>query len=855
MPQNLLQRLTLFASRHYRGVFIAFTLLVVLSALAASRIRFDTDMLNLLPGDDPKVQLFRQTLNRFGTFDNLLVGIRIPEGAVLEPYQDFADQLAEELRSVPDVRAVDHRIDAPQRLLRELFPAAVLYLDDAGRERLAAKLDDEGIHQRVQEMRRQLSTPQGMALKELLKIDPFGLAELLLGQVESSRGSMQVDWTSGYYLSRDRRLLLLLVKPEQPPQEVQRNRALVAAIEAKVAAVQGRWGDIFGPEPPAPPQVVLGGAHLTTVDDARFIRGDAIRNAITSVLGVLVLFLVAFRRRGALVYAFLPLFCGLVLTFGFARLAVGDLSQATSGVAALLIGLGIDFVIVSYGRFIEERRAGADLQAALVQMSGSSGRAVVVGAVTTTATFGAFLATDFPGLREVGLLTGAGILLCMTSVLLLLPAMLTWNEEHHQRRRTAPNLYLHSFGTDRLIGLCLRRPRATLASGAVVTVVAAVLLGHLGFEPSMATMRPEGNRGWAGAKEVAEHFGSGFDYSMLVISGNRPEDVLDLCEKATTGARRLVQEGVLSGFQAATSILPAPSRQRAALAWLENEREHLDPARIRATFERELTAAGLRPEPFAEGLDLLLQALARSQPLTVDELSRSDLARPLLESLLQPTADGRWLGIVRLYQADNRWRSAPPPQAVALAEELGPEVGLTGTNVVNQEVKVLVLRDAYKAGVIGTLLVAVLIWLDFRRLRETLLALTPLAVGILWMLGAMALIELPMNFMNIFVTTMIIGIGVDYGLHMIHRFRESEADGSRLEPSLKETGKAILAAALSTVVGFGSMSLSHYPALRTTGYVAILGALATALVAITLLPAYLRLTRTPGAQPETPEEP
>ena len=142
----------------------------------------------------------------------------------------------------------------------------------------------------------------------------------------------------------------------------------------------------------------------------------------------------------------------------------------------------------------------------------------------------------------------------------------------------------------------------------------------------------------------------------------------------------------------------------------------------------------------------------------------------------------------------------------------------------------------------GLVLVALLLWLDYRRLSDTLISLAPLAIGIVWMLGAMVALDIAMNFMNIFVSTMIIGIGVDYGVHMIHRHRESRGAGveQRLE-GLVETGKAIALAALSTMIGFGSLSLSHYPGLRSMGLVAILGALTTSLVAITVLPAWFAL--------------
>jgi predicted RND superfamily exporter protein len=92
-----------------------------------------------------------------------------------------------------------------------------------------------------------------------------------------------------------------------------------------------------------------------------------------------------------------------------------------------------------------------------------------------------------------------------------------------------------------------------------------------------------------------------------------------------------------------------------------------------------------------------------------------------------------------------------------------------------------------------------------------------------------------LNFFNIFVLTMIVGIGVDYGIHLLHRWYESDGDPI----AVSETAKAIAVAAMTTMVGFGSLVLSHYPGLRSVGGAAILGALSTAVLSITLLPALL----------------
>ena len=153
-----------------------------------------------------------------------------------------------------------------------------------------------------------------------------------------------------------------------------------------------------------------------------------------------------------------------------------------------------------------------------------------------------------------------------------------------------------------------------------------------------------------------------------------------------------------------------------------------------------------------------------------------------------------------------------------------------------------VRRDAIIASLIGFALVLAILWIDFRRLFDTVASLFPLIVGVIWMLGGMVALGLSMNFFNVFVTAMIIGVGVDYGVHMIHRYREEKgASRERLEAGLTETGKAVVLAALANMVGFGSLAWSSYPGIQSIGYVAIMGSSSSALVALTVLPAYLAI--------------
>ncbi len=849
MIQSVLAWLAAFARRRYRAVFLAAAALVVLCVSSATRLRFDTEILNLLPEDDPVVATFRSTIEDFGSLDYLLVLVRLPPEAPLDPYLSYVEELGSSMEALEEIDYVDYDFGEMQALAETLFPYAFVYLDEQAREEVASRLTDDGLKLRVRELGRRLATPEGLALRDAMLLDPLGLVDVFLDQFELARGGLKVDWTTGYYLSRDHSRALLIARPAEPAQEVEFGRRLIAAVEELAADLGRRWPELGGEDRdgetlPAP-EVAFGGTYVTAVSDAGLIVGGLISNMATSLIGVLLLFALAFRRVGLIAYAFIPLAFGLALAFGFAGAVLGELNALTSGFAALLVGLGIDFVIVSYGRYVEERRRGSDLEAALMEMSGSSGRAVWTGAITTAATFFAFVVTDFVGLRQMGLLTGAGILFCMVSVLLLLPAMLAWREDRRSVSGRQPRLVLHGLGARRLVRWSFERPVIVICCCVAVTAATAAVAPRLEFQDAIRELRPRGNPGVEVQDEVAEHFGSGLNYTMIVLSGDTDEDVLERSHLAEESARDLVYDGVLAGVDGIGSLAPSPARQARAHDWLDQRRELFDRERLHALFERYATEEGIRSAPFRRGIDLLADAGGNRKQVTPSVLRSEPRLERMLERYRSRNESETKL-VVYLYPPPGQGRRGAPPGALEIVEGLGPGAALSGVNVVGERLRNGIRIDAVTASVIGFVLVALLLFLDHRWLAGALLSLLPLSVGVVWMLGLMVLIGLDMNFFNVFVVTMIIGIGVDYGVHMVHRWREigfgpEALQGERLAAGLGETGKAIALAAVSTSVGFGSLALSHYPGLRSMGIVAILGALATALVSITLLPALVAL--------------
>jgi uncharacterized protein len=156
-----------------------------------------------------------------------------------------------------------------------------------------------------------------------------------------------------------------------------------------------------------------------------------------------------------------------------------------------------------------------------------------------------------------------------------------------------------------------------------------------------------------------------------------------------------------------------------------------------------------------------------------------------------------------------------------------------------------------RAAAIATAVVLLILIADFRSIKDALLALLPTAIGWLWMLGLMAVLGLRFNVASIVALPLVIGVGIAYGVHLMHRVREGEretdASGvggrARIDDAIRGTGGAIMVAALTTVVGFAALTISDYGAMKSLGWLMSIGITTCLLATILVLPAVLVMIR------------
>ena len=580
-------------------------------------------------------------------------------------------------------------------------------------------------------------------------------------------------------------------------------------------------------------------------------EGMGIAATLSTAL-VLGLLTVGLRSR-RLVFATLgTLVVGLVWTAGFATAVVGQLNLISVAFVILFIGLSVDFGIHFGLRYKEDTDRGAGHPAALRQAAMSVGGALTLNAVAMAIAFLSFLPTAYVGLAELGLISGAGMLIALFANLTVLPALLTLaplrmraaGERGRPRRR--------SIGLQ-IIG---RHHKAIAGSALVLAVVAAAVLPQVQFDFDPLNLKdPE-----------TESVSTFFD--LMEDSGTNPYTITVLTNNLEAADRLAVQIGRLDEVDETRTLTDfVPGAQREKLEIIETTAVFLLPALIdrqngpsptaerrrkallafrgkleklanQSTVETEIASArrllaavtaldGAKKQDQAleeiefrllSSLPSRLEALRRS--LTAEAVTLENLPDALRQRHVAP--DGR--ARLEVFPKEDLRDTEALRQFVEAVRTIAPNA--TGTPVTIFEAGNAVVVSFLEAAAISVILISFLMIVLMRGIREVFLVFAPLMLAALFTVAATVVLDLPFNFANVIVLPLLFGLGVASAIHLIMRERDEAGFENVLQTT---TPRAVLFSALTTIGSFGSIALSSHPGTSS------MGTLLTIAIAFTLV--------------------
>jgi predicted RND superfamily exporter protein len=795
--------------RHRWTILLASLLLCILSALSLTRLRLDFDVLGMLPEGSPAFDDFKAFVEDFGQLNELVI---LVDEAPLETLQAFADGLGERLARLETVERVQARVDMERVLDGVLGRYVYNYLPGEGFDELERRITPAGLQAQVAALRAILSAPFDLTAAQAVLEDPFGLQRLVATELTRSYGSKS-SLRDGYLTAADGGALLVLVRPRAPAFDTAFSARLLQQVGTEAAALQA--------EPAlGPVRVRYTGSYVYALEDAGTLRADVARYTLLALAGVLAVFYAGYRNLRILPFVAYPLVLTTLLTFAISLLLFDQLNATAMAFAAILYGLSIDSGIHFYTRLAQERQR-RDLRAAVTATLAALGRANLAASGTSAAVFCVIGFSVLGGVRQLGLLTTIGMLLTMAEFFTLYPALgfLVPSAAGERRRRLE---------TPRLAAIARagqRHARGVTVAAAAAAIGLFVVATRVGVDATLTHLRPGDSEAVRVEDEIVARFGRASAGGAFLVRAANLEEALAGAELVADRLRSYQRDGEVNSFHGVSALLPSARQQRRRL----ERYNRLPRAQIAADLKAALARGGFVPERFDPFFTDFVRP--REEILTIDHPALAPLGFLLDRHVRRSDVESVVATFVE---------SAPSVSLATLVQRLRddlPQVPITvaARSLLEDELERVLRRElvAFLALTFASNLI--LLVLGFGGLWTSVAILGPQIVVLVTLFAAMWLAGVSVDPVNLVVSTLVIGLGVDYGVYVTAAARER---GGAAEAILYG-GRALAVTALTTVAGFGFLALSRYPALASLGILSAAGLTLSLAAALTLLPAFL----------------
>lgn len=593
---------------------------------------------------------------------------------------------------------------------------------------------------------------------------------------------------------------LVEIKMAKDPLAEEVGESAFFAIEAAIESALAGSGVTAG----------FSGLPALSAGDQEQTLGAIKRLTPISLVLVLLLFRIVEKRPGGMLSVAAVLVLSIGAALGAVGLLTGKLTVMETFFGVTVFGLGIDFAVHLFVRQREELAHGRSFEQALQRTLSGAGRGVVAGGITTAGAFLIAATAPDPVALHLGLSGGLGLLFCLPLTLLILPSVWVLRQRRQRRRvETAAEAPAGRATPVRVPGLpsvvrwATERPVRCLVVSGVLVAAALAGLPRLQVETRLERIMNRGVPAIAMVDRIQEVLGTNGAPWILAAES---------LEEAREFAGRLDGHPLFSETVSLGTILPADLPERAAAL-----------QRVLGAEDETVEAVAGMGDPRALAVAALRRAAAAGPP-GIDSLPPG-----LHEKFVAPTGEF----LVYAYAADSKADGALARRQREVVQAIDPRSsGLLAV------VEGMMIGDRpwipwIALSILGFVLIVLCV--DFRRPASVLLAVLPVLAAVPFTLGVLCWAGIPFNVMTWLVLPLIFGLGIDDGIHVVHRFLDDPAQPIR--GAALSVGRAIAMTTLTTTASFSILLFTDHPGLETMAAVMLIGLPACLLASVTVLPA------------------
>ncbi|UCD91099.1 MAG: MMPL family transporter [Desulfobacterales bacterium] len=837
--------------RFHKPILVFTAVLTLIAVIFVFRLKLDANLFSLLPTDNPSVHSFFEVTEKIGIQSLLIAIVDMPENYTRTQSEAFVDLFAELLSHSQWVNEVEYKAGTEQltALFQTYLEYLPLFLKTEDMAKLTKKLSASGIRQQVLTNKQLLMTPFSVAGTPLIYKDPLAMRAFLMSTINRSSENRRIHPKTGYYHTATGNTYFLFIKPIKPPQDITFSQELMADMHRLKRRVSSQWSDVIG-GPADHINISYTGGYPIAVNDEATTKTDIKVTLLSSFVGVMILFGLAFRTKKILLYVSLPLIISVLWTLGFAHLIFQRINLLSCLFSCVLIGLGIDFAIHIVNRYFDPQQQTLDATERLQITFQETGMGIIIGGISTAAAFYAIAISDFRGFRELGIITGTGVLICLAVMLFVLPSLLIC---FAKKRNAEKKITIAGFGLKPLMVKLTKYPKTVILVSACAVGLLVFASTKITFDDNLKHFRSADNETLRMQDQVTGWLQGSTAAVLLVAKGTSEDKVMATSYSILSALEDLVDTGMIAGVKSIGQYFPLPLQQRKNIAFVQQHPDVFDAKRIQKVFNKALEENGFAVLPgYNHYFEKLSKAFSLNEAILPSTLHPTDLGKILKPfvyrrgeyfktvTYIQPTVD-LWA------RADTVRFKKMIINTLEAKRITSDHYDLAGSQLLTGDLKDLIISNLESALWLAGISVVLVLILYYRNLKFFFLSLVPLIAGLIAVSGIMVIFSLDFNFLNVMVLPMIIGIGIDDGVHLVNTYDQSYP-ADMLE-ALSKTGRAVVLTSLTTLVGFGSITLSHYPGLRSMGYVAVIGIAACLLASVIVMPAVFSLMSTLRAEP------
>lgn len=847
-----------FVAERYVAITVVSLLVTALSAwVLVSQWSINSDFRALLPDDAPATQALEKVESRLGSSTAMFVVVDSPS---LEANKRFARDFAERLRAMDEI-ALAHFHN--QKSFFEKHELLYLRAEDLRtlRERI-----DEAIRE-----------GKKRANPLFVPLDDSPEPDIETKDLEEKYRD-EIDQYKEYLVSDDLRSLTIVVRFTEAATSFEATQRLLDRIENLAKEV--------GPAEYHPQMnVEYGGGLVARQSQYETVMSDVGVSAFGELAVLMLVIALFFRRFRAVLLVFVPLIMGVLWTLALAFAVMGELTTLSVFIFAILLGLGIDFTLHILNSYDKHREGGLEPIDALVACYLSTGRATIVGGVTTFATFMVLAFAKFRGIAQFGQISAAGILLTLLSMLVTLPALILtlqriWPRDP-SRIDVVQLVVPQSWPTP--------SPRVawSLLGGVALLMIfwSAVQIPKVRFEEDYSKIG-EIQWPWEGEESEMERRDKPGDSSRL--------EAQRLAKRVREKAVRIRQQVAPESFVPDKRQVTTQQKYSSALQGqissipiilLFDEADEAKRAYRRIANMHE--AGKLDAFASVSSIYSFLPATVDAQERRLDEIEkiralieREDLSKikKKLRNRVDELRDKLDVGVVTIRDLPE-WtkrffrevgsQAKPPAESEQYAYEYvifmvgkvdqlnGPEarqlVGqldliraqVEGDFIAASEAEayVALLDEIQQKGVrlifIAFGVVLLILIVAFKHPVRGFISMSSLVFSGLILFGILGALQIHLDVYNVVFLSAIVGISVDDDVHLYRRYLDM--GHGHIVDAIKWVGPAVAMNTITSGIGFGGLAITENAGLQSIGHLAVVGVICSLLSTMIMLPLVLKL--------------